>query len=143
MKTLESILRDLRDALVERALHELHEARLFHYERDREQTYARMAQLFDAALRCIAEGAADAVVEHADRIARERFEGGYDLGEVQTSINIMEEVLIARVVASEPPDRVAGSLCVINTIFSMTKDTLARAYVSLAGKQRVVEVPHP
>jgi len=132
---IEEILRDLREALVQRALNELHEAQLFHYELDREHTYSRLANLFDVALRCVAEGDASAVVSHANRIARERFESGYDLSEVQTSINIMEEVLCARLVAAIPAQEVASALGLINTIFSLTKDTLAQAYVNLASGQ--------
>lgn len=131
MINLRELLEEFREPLIDRAFDELNNAQLFHYDREKDKIRQRMAVLFDLMLRCIAEQCADPVVDHAKRLARDRFAVGYDLSEVQTSINILKEVVCARVVASLAPSEVAGALGVVNAIFSVTKDALACAYVDL------------
>ena len=94
MTDLKLVLRDLREVLVDQALHQLHEARLFHYERDKEKTYDRLACLFDIMLQCVTEQRADPIVEHANLIAEERFFASYDLSEVQTFVKLASASLL-------------------------------------------------
>ena len=135
MIKLKALLDEFRETLIEKALDQLNEARLFHYELERDRTRERLAALFDATLSSLDERRADPVVDHARRIAGERFAAGYDLSEVQTSINILKEVVSARVVASLEPYEVAGALGIVDAIFSLTKDALACAYVDLVSRK--------
>jgi DNA-binding phage protein len=75
------------------------------------------------------------MIEHAEQIARERHAAGYDLFEVQTAINVIEEALWKRILSSVEPDELAHALGMVNAIFGMSKDVLARTYVSLATNQ--------
>jgi len=72
------------------------------------------------------------MIEHAEQIARERYTSGYDLFEVQTAINVIEESLWKRILSSVEPVELAHALGMVNAIFGMSKDVLARTYVSLA-----------
>jgi hypothetical protein len=72
------------------------------------------------------------MIEHAEHIARERHAAGYDLFEVQTAINVIEEALWKRILSSVEPNELAHALGMVNAIFGMAKDVLARTYVSLA-----------
>jgi hypothetical protein len=122
--------------IVDRAVAELRQARLEHYEQEEsEEVRRRLATLVELAACCLEARRADQILEHADRIARERFASGYRLAEVQTSINVVEESLCRRVIGSVPPDEVAGALCLIYAIFGIAKDRLAQTYVDLASKR--------
>lgn len=75
------------------------------------------------------------MLAYAEAIARERYEGGYDLSEVQTAFNAIEEVLWKRIVRQLPVDSQAEALSVVSTILGAGKDALARSYVWLATRR--------
>lgn len=135
MIKLKELLQEFQEALIDRALDQLNEAKLLYYDLEKNMIRQRVVELFELTIRSMVERSADPVVDHARRIARERFAAGYDLSEVQTSINILKEVVCARVVASLEPDEAADPLGGVTAIFSVTKDTLACPYVELAGKK--------
>ncbi len=135
-KNLEELLRKFGIDIVNRAMVELHQAHLQHYEgEEREEVRKRLETLIQLTARCMAAREAEPIVKHAERIARERFASGYDLSEVQTSINVLEETLNRRVVSSLSPDEVAGALSLVSAIFTLTKDRLAQTYVELTANR--------
>jgi hypothetical protein len=110
------------------------EARLEHYDAAGLPTVRqRLAKLLDVALECLEAGEANAIVDHMTRIGRERFSAGYDLQEVQTSANVMEEALWRRIPTLVAPADVPRALGLVSSLFSAGKDALARTYVSLAA----------
>jgi hypothetical protein len=110
------------------------EARLEHYDAAGLPTVRqRLATLLDVALDCLEVGEADAIIDHMSRIGRERFSAGYDLHEVQTSANVMEEALWRRIPTLVGPAEVPRALGLVSSLFSAGKDALARTYVSLAA----------
>ena len=72
------------------------------------------------------------IVASAEQVARERFEAGYDLSEVQTAFNALEEATWSRIFAGLQPTQFAEALGLVGTILGAAKDALARTYVSLA-----------
>jgi hypothetical protein len=133
---LASFLRERADQLVSEAKATLRQARLEHYEKDGLAAMRqRLNALLDVTLKCLSTGEADPIVNHTTTIARERFSAGYDLLEVQTSINILEEVLWRRILSSIPPEELAHALGLVSGLLGLGKDALARAYVALALKQ--------
>jgi hypothetical protein len=130
---LSALFRSWEEDLVNEAVTELRHARLQHYVADGEEiTRERVATFIDRALQCISLHRAEPIIEHAERIARERYASGYDLFEVQTSINVIEEALWKRILSSVGPEELAHALGMVNAIFGMSKDVLARTYVALA-----------
>ena len=130
---LSELFRSWEEDLVNEAVTELRHARLQHYIADGEEiTRERVARFIDRALECISLHRAEPVIEHAERIARERYASGYDLFEVQTAINVIEEALWKRILSSVGPNELAHALGMVNAIFGMSKDVLARTYVALA-----------
>ena len=130
--TLARLIQRWSDDLARRSTEALHEARLEHYEQvGQEVNRLRLLALLELTTRCLAAGRADLVVDHARRIAAERFEAGYTLAEVQTSINIVEEVLIKRILATFPAVEATGAICLTNALFHVVKDVLAQTYVEL------------
>jgi hypothetical protein len=92
----------------------------------------RIESLFDCILGSLAIGDVAPIVAHAQQIAGERFDAGYDLAEVQAAFNAFEAAVWARVVAVLPPERYARTLGLVTTILGEEKDALARTYVSRA-----------
>ena len=76
------------------------------------------------------------VVAYAERIAQERFEAGYDLGQVQAAFNALEEAAWSRVFAQLEPSQYADAIGVISAVLGAAKDALARRYVQLATNVR-------
>lgn len=71
---------------------------------------------------------------HAKTIAAERFEAGFDLWEVQTAFNVLEETIWRRILQELPLTEFAEALSLASTVLGAGKDTLARTYVTLASK---------
>lgn len=144
---LTELLQERSDDLVAEAMAELRQAHLKHYEAEGLSTVReRLATLLDLTLQCLTTGRADPMVDYTTRVAYDRFAGGYDLLEVQTAINVMEEALWKQILASVEPVEVAHALGLVSSILGMGKDALARAYVSLAAhggtaKHRGIDSP--
>jgi hypothetical protein len=112
-------------------------ARLAHYEKSgTEHTHQRLKALFTLASRAVKEKNLGPMVAHAETIGRERFEAGFDLSEVQTAFNVLEEAIWVRILKNISPNDLAEALGLISTVLGAGKDTLGRTYVSLASKTK-------
>ncbi|MCP4574136.1 MAG: NAD-dependent malic enzyme [bacterium] len=130
---LVDLLRGKTDDLLADAVTELHRAHLEHYEaQGLDAVRQRLSDLLERTLTCLETGRAEPIVEWATKVGRERFVEGFDLFEVQTSINVLEEVIWRRVLAAVGPNDLAHALGLANAILGMAKDKLAREYVALA-----------
>ena len=133
MTVLLRLLSDWKADLIGRALVSLIDARLPHYAREAEaELHLRMENLLEQVSACLTRRCADPAVEHAARIAQERFSSGYQLVEIQTSINVLEEVLWQRILGSLAPEEAVGALGRISAVIGIIKDTLAQSYLELA-----------
>ncbi|HET7045226.1 MAG TPA: hypothetical protein VFI37_10290 [Gaiellaceae bacterium] len=104
-----------------------------HYDSGgREQTRRRLETLYDELLAGVADRELGGVVAYAKRVAWQRFAAGYDLSEVQTAMNMLEEAVWKRVVARQEPAGWAETLGLVSTVLGAAKDAVAREYVSLA-----------
>ncbi len=135
---LHALLASARSELVEAALTDLHELELHHYEgAGHAFTKQRFEDLFDLVLAAIDNRELAAVIQYAEGVAEERFGAGFDLFEVQTAFNTLEALMWQRVVAESDPDEMVESIGLVGTVFGTAKDSLARAYVSLATHRHV------
>jgi hypothetical protein len=133
---LAEFLRDRSDHLITEAEASLRQAHLEHYEKDGlAAMQRRLKNLLDVTLSCLDSGDAGPIIDHTKRIARRRFAAGYDLREVQTSINVIEEVLWSRILSSFPPQQLAQALGLVSGLLGLGKDSLAQTYVALAREQ--------
>jgi len=127
-----------KDEILRAACTAMDRSHLQHYERDGvDKTRQRISTLYTLAKRCVKDRNLAPMVAHAEQIATERFNAGFDLWEVQTAFNVLEETLWIRVFQHFPPGELAHTLGLISTVLGAGKDTLARKYVSLASKTRV------
>lgn len=74
------------------------------------------------------------MLRHAEIVARERFEHGYDISEVQTAFNVLEEALWKHVMRALSLSDQGEALALISTVLGEGKDALARTYVALAAR---------
>jgi hypothetical protein len=110
---------------------------LKNYEREEPgAVHQRLRALYVLTIRAVKERNLGPLVAHADMIARERFAAGYDLWEVQTAFNVLEEVIWMKILKEFPPVEYAEALGLVSTVLGTGKDTLARKYVTLASKAR-------
>ncbi len=134
---LHPFLRDGRQEILAEAVESVRRARLESYEA---AGPARIRQRLDDLLGLVLDAIRDRtlapIVAHANAVATERFEAGFDLAEVQTAFNVLEEVLWLHILKQFPPEEQGEALGLVGTVLGTGKDTLARKYVSMATQTR-------
>jgi radical SAM protein with 4Fe4S-binding SPASM domain len=111
--------------------------KLTHYERDgKEVTRERVEALFDYVARAILERDLGELLDHSERIAKQRFDAGFDLCEVQNAFFMLEDAIVRRSLARLPPGELAEALGLVGTVIRRGKDAFARAYISLTNRAR-------
>lgn len=134
---LSHFLHDRMSATIASAEETIRRAHLRNYEKEEaEHVHQRLKALYVLTVRAVKERNLGPMVAHADTIARDRFNAGYDLWEVQTAFNVLEEVIWSTIMKELPPAEYAEALGLVSTILGTGKDTLARRYVTLASKSR-------
>ena len=106
-------------------------------------TQQRLQTLYGCVLRCVDERNLTPMRRHAQVLARERFDAGFDLWEIQTAINVLEESIWRRIIQELPPAEFAEALGLVSTVLGVGKDMLARTYVSLASKTKAPSINVP
>jgi hypothetical protein len=108
-------------------------AHLPHYERAGEAvSRERLRALYGLVVRCAAERHLGPMLDHVAQLARDRHAAGFNLGEVQTAINVLEEAIWRAILSDVPAAEQGAALGVVSTILGAAKDRLACTYVSLA-----------
>lgn len=124
-----TIVREAEGALIR-----LHER---HYESvAASEVEQRLEMLFDQLVDAVSKRDLTSVVAYACTVARERFDAGYDLSEVQAAFNALEAATWTRIIADLEADDLAEALGLVSTVFGAAKDALGREYVSLATRTR-------
>ncbi len=100
----------------------------------------RIDTLYEHTVRSIEERNLTPMRAYAEAIARRRFESGFDLSEVQTAFNVVEEAIWLRIMKELPPAQLGGALGLVSTVLGAGKDVLARTYVSLASKNKAPSI---
>ena len=127
-----------RDDVLEEASAALERGHLTHYEKSgSEASRRRLSNLFDLVVDCLAKHSLTPITQYADDVARERFNAGFNITEVQTAFNVLEEAMWRLVIAPLPADELPDSAGLIGTVLGAGKDELARSWVALATSQHV------
>lgn len=135
--TLNQLLKEQTNDILSDAQAAIARARLTHYEKSgSEHTHQRLRALYTLTARAVKEKNMGPMIAHAETIARERFEAGFDLSEGQTAFNALEEAIWIRILKDMSPNELAEALGLISTVLGAGKDALARTYVSLASKTK-------
>lgn len=135
---VDEVLSSSRDLIIDQAFAALERARVVHYQVVGEPVARqRLTELFELVVQALRDRDLTPVVSAAERIAAQRFNAGFDIGEVQTAFNALEEAMWRQVVAAEPPAELARCIGLLSTVLGAGKDALARTYVGLASHRRV------
>ncbi len=131
------LLQEKQSEILSKAFDAVKRSQLKSYEKaGDERIHQRLKALFVLSVRAIKERNLGPIMAHAQDIAQERFSAGYDLSEVQTAFNVLEEMMWKTVMDHLPPADFAEALGLIGTVLGAGKDSLARQYVSLASKTK-------
>ncbi len=124
-----------REAVLAEAVEALDAARLRHYRASgATENEERLQALFDVFADSARARSVLPMVRHAERIARERHESGFDLAEVQTAFNVLEEALWRRITATLPPEDYPEAYGLVSTVLGAGKEAVALRYVELARR---------
>jgi hypothetical protein len=135
--TINELLHLHAETIVREAEAALERAHLPNYQKaGKEHTHQRIKGLFVLTARAVKERNVGPMIAHANAVAEERFAAGYDLAEVQTAFNVLEEVVWRYIMKELAPEQLAEALGLVGTVLGAGKDALARKYVSLASKNK-------
>jgi hypothetical protein len=134
---LVQLLQQHAEEIVADAFRGLERSHLRNYEKaGNERARQRLKALYVLTVRGVQEKNLGPMIAHAETIARERFDAGFDLYEVQTAFNVLEEAIWLRILKLLPPVEFARALGLVSTVLGAGKDALARMYVTLASKSK-------
>ena len=91
-------------------------------------------------LECLTARSLAPISQYGEDVARERFGAGFDIAEVQTGFNVLEEAIWHVVIARLPADDLAEATALVGTVLGAGKDALARTWVSLAARRHVTSL---
>jgi hypothetical protein len=127
-----------RDDVLQEASASLERGHLTHYEASgSEASGRRLSDLFDLVVECLATRTLAPITQYANKVAEERFDAGFNIAEVQTAFNVLEEAIWRVVIARLPTQELLDSAGLIGTVLGAGKDALARTWVALATSQHV------
>ena len=135
---LTELLETSQAPVIDEAVEAMERAHLPHYQDSGAGvTRERLQHLHSLVMECLAKRDLGPICEYADALATERFAEGFDVGEVQTAFNVLEEAIWHVVVPQLPRDELAEDTGLIGTVLGAGKDALARKWVSLATSRHV------
>lgn len=131
------LLENSREEIVAESVNALGRAHLKHYEISSErQNRERLSRLFDLTRDCVKTLNVIPMVEYAHQVANERHRDGFDLQEVQTAFNVLEEIIWKRITGSLEPQDYPEAFGLASTVLGVGKQALAVEYVSLASHKK-------
>lgn len=132
---LEIFLENNAPELLDEAHKTLERANLKHYaDSQNDENFKRLEDLYYLTIEAIRNKNLLPMKEHAENIAKKRFEAGFDFYEVHSAFNVLEETIWKKVIKVYHPANLGEALGMISTILGAGKEMLACAYISLAGK---------
>ena len=138
---LHELLKERSSEILNEATAAIARAHLKNYDQaGKEHTHQRLKALLVLTARGVKEKNLGPVIAHAETIANERFSAGFDLSEVQTAFNVLEEAIWLHILKDLPPQEFAEALGLVSTVLGAGKDALARTYVTLASKTRATSL---
>ncbi len=100
------------------------------------ENWQRIEKLFDLTMDAVKTKNLIEMIEYSEKIAGERYDMGFDLHEVHTAYNVLEEEIWKVILKDINPNEVGNALGLISTILGTGKETLALTYISLTGKSK-------
>lgn len=131
MTTDERLARDVQ-VILDDAYDKLMQHRLPHYRMcDADENRLRLARLLGVVQQAMAARNLIPVIEYAEAVARDRFEAGYGVDEVQAAFNALESTLWRWVEQRIPAPEQLATLELISSILGAGKEALATNFVAM------------
>jgi hypothetical protein len=132
---LEILLKNESEQLVDAAMKSLDRAQLPGYLRSSpDENQSRFSKLLALLGQCVATRDLAPMKQYAQTIASDRFRAGFDLQEVFTAFNVLEEQVWKRIIEVSAPEELATSLGLMSTVLGEGKACLSVTYVNLASR---------
>ncbi|MBS4035430.1 MAG: hypothetical protein KGZ85_13245 [Ignavibacterium sp.] len=126
-----------KSIIAEEATESLHRAELKSYKSSPIiENKNRIEKLLELTISGVDNRTLFGMTEYSEKVANERFTAGFDLHEVHTAFNVLEETIWKKVVENFPASELGNALGLISTVLGAGKETLALTYVSLASKRK-------
>ena len=140
MMNLLELLETSRKEIIDEASESLFRARLRHYETSgMEQNRQRLERLYALTLECVKGKNLVPMLDYARTIAKERYLNSYDVQEVQTAFNVLEEEIWKRITAVVAPADYPEAFGLTSTVLGAGKQALAAEYVALDSHKKEVQ----
>lgn len=137
MMNLYEFLESERESTVDRAATELSETPLRSYRKSEDSTNReRLAQLFDVTVESIHRKNLIPMMEFSEKIAEERYHQQFDLQEVQTAFNVLEEVIWGKIGEKLNPQEFPKAFGLVSTVMGFGKESIATTYLSLVTQKK-------
>ncbi|RYC13366.1 hypothetical protein [Nocardioides zhouii] len=135
---LDALLDKAKTDVIDEASDAIGRSRSTHYEKAGEEfTRQRLTALYELVVTAIQSKDLTPVSTFAESVASERFDAGFDIAEVQLAFNSLEGAMWRRLIADVSTPELAEAIGLLSTVLGFGKDTMARAYVSLASRKHV------
>jgi hypothetical protein len=135
MTKIEDLLREEEAAILAEAVPTT--TQLSHYRRDGEEaTRRRVRALYRAVARAVSARDLDVVVTHGARVARERFEGGFEQAEVEAAFAALGDAIARRALERLPQEELGWGLGLVQTALGHARAELGRTYGWLTHASR-------
>lgn len=127
-----------RVEILTEAIEALDQARLKHYQASSiEDNNERLGGLLNLVEESVRTHNLTPITMYAEEIARERFAGGFDIAEVITAFNVLEEAIWHQITINMAAGEYPNAYGLSSTVLGAAKQALSTEYVSLASHGRV------
>ncbi|MCI0448357.1 MAG: hypothetical protein L0Y79_01050 [Chlorobi bacterium] len=92
----------------------------------------RFLKLFQALVKCVETNSFNGIIKFMDKVSDERYELGFEIHEVQTAINILEECLWKKILKFVDDDKQISAMKQVTRILCNAKMELAGRYALLS-----------
>jgi hypothetical protein len=128
---------------IDDAVDALPRLQLPHYERLGTELFRqRVTDLYGLILECLDQSTLEPINRHGESIAEERLGSGFELGEVQSAFNLLEEAVWRVAIAHLPTEHHAAATTRIGRVLAAGKDGLARGWVATIAKKTNAQTDH-
>jgi hypothetical protein len=131
--TLLELLYNKPDLILLDSTDNLVRAQLQHYKQlNPEKIRSRFLRLFQAVEKCVEVNSCTEIINFMEKVSDERFDSGYEIHEVQTAINILEESLWRKISDFVDGDKQVAAMKLVTCILAKAKEELASEYALLS-----------
>jgi hypothetical protein len=133
--TLLEMLYNKPDLILLDALESLEKIHLIHYGNLKPELIRfRLSKLLEAFVKSVETSSIDEMTNFISKISDERYELGFELYEVQTVINILEESLWKKILIFVDEDKQISAMKQVSDILSKGKERLVNEYANISKK---------